>query len=145
MVRTYRKPKISEMNVMERTLSIINIIPASTFLRLYLDDIMYPISYDAQRLGSDQVRNTSNEWRVIKPWYKRWSSDLTLLLNLYFIRRKSIVDYTARKIGLFVLSLKEVHCFGLLIAWGKYMVLRPLIPAVKLSLLIWSIWILSEF
>ena len=61
MVRTYRKRKVSEMNVMERTLSIINIIPASTFLRLYLGDIMYPISYDAQRLGSDQVRNTSNE------------------------------------------------------------------------------------
>ena len=61
MVRTYRKAKTSTMNAMERTFSIINIIPASIILRLYLDDIMYPISYHAQRLGSDQVRNTTNE------------------------------------------------------------------------------------
>ena len=52
---------ISTMNAMERTFSIINIIPASIILRLYLDDIMYPISYHAQRLGSDQVRITTNE------------------------------------------------------------------------------------
>ena len=44
---TYQKAKVSTMNVMERTFSIINSIPASTFLRLYLDDIMYPISYHA--------------------------------------------------------------------------------------------------
>ena len=44
-----------------KTVSIINIIPASIFLSLYLDDIMYPIWYYAQRLGSDQVRNTTNE------------------------------------------------------------------------------------
>ena len=61
MVRTYRKAKISTMNVMKRMFSIINIIPANIILRLYLDDIMYPISYHAQRLGSDQVRNTTNE------------------------------------------------------------------------------------
>ena len=40
-----------------KNLSIVNIIPASTFLRLYLDDIMYPISHHAQRLGYDQVSN----------------------------------------------------------------------------------------
>ena len=50
-----------------KTLSIINIIPASTFLRLYLDDIMYPISYHAQRLGSVQVRNTTKELSLMKP------------------------------------------------------------------------------
>ena len=44
-----------------KTLSIINIIPASTFLRLHLDDIMYSISCHAQRLGSDQVRNATNK------------------------------------------------------------------------------------
>ena len=57
MERTYRKAKVSAMNAMERPFSIINIIPASTFLRVYLDDIMYPISHHAQRLGYDQVSN----------------------------------------------------------------------------------------
>ena len=45
----------------KRNGKMLSIIPDSTFLRLHLDDITYSISCHAQRLGSDQVRNATNE------------------------------------------------------------------------------------